>query len=225
MNYQPRAGSIGERSLAYLREHGRTSLADLADGIESETAGMGASLTLCVSNGLIVRDEVKGRTYYSLPAATALLDGVAVDAVHAGGAQPTAESVPAGEVREMGFVEGLVAFNADTVPVAEVAQVGGDSKFRNIENFQTLRPGDGSEKLATPLMIDEAIGASAAPLLWVRAEDTKALDEKPRHFEFGLYSDGRFVIELADTVATLTRDETTKLFKFVHGIEETLGGQ
>lgn len=39
-----------------------------------------------------------------------------------------------------------------------------------------------------------------------------------RHFAIGLFSDGRFVIELENTSATLNRDETDRLFSYIEKI-------
>ena len=66
--YLPREGSIGDRSLQHLRAHGRTRKRDLADAIDAEMTSMDASLSLCISHGLIAKVEVAGgETSYEIP--------------------------------------------------------------------------------------------------------------------------------------------------------------
>lgn len=67
--YQPRAGSVGERAIAYLRENGRSSIGDLCDGIDIERYALGSSLNLRLMHGLILKEDGAGRVFYDVPRA------------------------------------------------------------------------------------------------------------------------------------------------------------
>lgn len=80
-----------------------------------------------------------------------------------------------------------------------------------------------AEVPAQPVVADlDAIESYIRADLQRRDPDVTPAPPAKRHFEFGLFSDGRLVIELDDTVTTLERAETERLFKFVQGIEGAL---
>ncbi len=157
--HTPRAGSIGERSMRHLAEHGRVKSRDLAVAIDADVALIDASLNLCVEHGLVTRETDPDGTIFYTSAVT------------------------------LGFEP---ADPADDVPS---------------EPRHQLRP--------------------ALPALDRRNRERRqgwphGVTEEARHFAIGLFSDGRFVIEVGEGLQTLTRAETEKLFAFVQKIE-TIG--
>lgn len=258
MTYQPRLGSVGERSIKYLALHGRSLLRDLADGIDSEVAGMHSNLNLCVRNGLIMSEiDAKGYTYYWLPAAAS------ADDVQAGllesvllGEQQDDDKLPIGDARELSGI--AVYVEAGTLTGHEVLPTPGDGG--DIPRFApgapppaehsaapavngaardepsgirvVLTPSDMSPQRAAQLQA-AFHGAGAGRVDHMRLEEGRRegrVDRveraaEKRHFEFGLYSDGRLVIELDETVGTLSRDMTERLWRFIQSIENLPNGQ
>jgi hypothetical protein len=139
----PRKGSAAEAALAYLTANGRTSHADLASAIDADPATLAASLSLCVSHGLIVRDAGDGVQFYDVP---------------------REEPIPAGEA---------------------------------------------SEPLVIPAFLEDAIRVSRMPT------QPKPPEETVRKVEFGMFSDGRLVLEFDDATYTLTAADKKRLFDFV----------
>lgn len=187
--YQPRAGSIGEKSIAYLKAHGVTQMRDLADAIDADVGAMPASLNLCIANGLIVRETVGGYDLLRLP-------------------QPEAE--PAVDDIQVEMLTAAIAAAAEPAANESVAEIL-RAEFAN---------GEGS--LARLFDVQEEPSEASADFSIresLQRNGSLAPAAEKRHFEFGLFSDGRFVIELADTVATLTRDETDRLYQFFRKVD------
>lgn len=214
--YTPRLGSVGERALDYLKRHGRTSLRDLADGIDADVAGMRTNLGLCIRNGLVLVDMFENRTFYSLPKEEEImLNGDKADADFKKLDISSAKALLAS----------LAIDDPDELPVDIINELSGAAR----EAIAVVNA-NGAQIVAEPhvasLTENEAAPVGETKELrhedgFVDALESNALPSEPkkRRFEFGLFSDGRLVIELAGTVATLNRDETERLFRFANSIE------
>lgn len=185
MAYTPRPGSIGERSIAYLREHGKTLGHDLADAIDAERSAIYASLNLCVENALLVRGNTPGKgMWYALPGDEADREPPKFSAA-------VADNLPP-----------VLAGNAVIEePIAEIEIPHFFQRSPLVEKAMNAGPREGSGIRVS--------GGGGSP--------------RSRHFELGLFTDGRMVIEVDGDAATLDRDETERLFDWVRKVD-SFGG-
>lgn len=194
MTNVPRAGSIGERSIEHLKIHGRMTKRDLADAIDADMASMDSSLSLCLKHGLIEEDSVDGKTWFSVQKSA--------DEAQSTDAQMESElaawSSAVDELLKPSIFE-TVRANGDK-PVGFKVQIG--------------RP-EGSGIRVTSLGHADTVPEPEVPA--PRQKDAK------RRFEFGMFSDGRLVLEIGDNSATLTRDESDRLYQFFRKID-AVGG-
>jgi len=214
MTHTPRPGSIGERSIKYLGEHGRQTMRDLADGIDAELGSMSASLNLCLQHGLLVREEADGKIFIGVPKPPAVVASIMrPNGVEVGNrkAEPR-DGVAVAEEAES--AEAIVVSNGHYQNgVREESFVVDDKRTVTVRRPDESAADSSTE---TPTSIIEEL----APSRPMRV-DAPA----PRHFAVGIFTDGRFVIEVGDRGETLTRDETETLWKFVHGIERPFDEQ
>ena len=210
MTYAPRPGSIGERSLRYLKDHGPKSLRDLADGIDADLGSMSASLSMCIQNGLLKRDVVDGEIVISLPKPSAVIESIMrPNGMDTGVSEASYERVDADHV---------VIVN-DGAPLSVHRENRIDVNGQRYEKL-TIESAQAAET-ETPTSIIEEL-APSTPVPFSVPVVAKRI---PRHFAVGVFSDGRFAIEVGDRGETLTRDETETLWKFVHGIERPFDEQ
>lgn len=70
--YKPRDGSVAQRVIWFLEEHGASSTADIADGVEDiEAKQLHASLSSPVAHGALFIEKRDGATWYDVKPFTA----------------------------------------------------------------------------------------------------------------------------------------------------------
>jgi hypothetical protein len=69
--YTPRAGSVGDRAIEILKEHGPLASPELAKALDVSQHNLTNNLYLCVKNGLIKGELIKNVMTYSLGDGTA----------------------------------------------------------------------------------------------------------------------------------------------------------
>lgn len=205
-DYKPRPGSIGERSIAYLREHGRTSANDLADGIDCERTSLHASLNMCVEHKLVVRGGSNvGGTWYALPGDEVARPPKSFSDVMADAAPGDPVEISESRIGDTAFkdVEVKIAPPFAAAPYHEHAEPEKPAVSRTADAvvvpiFGAQQPVD-----EPPAPADNQVTA------------TRDADDVSRHFECGLFSDGRFVVEVGERIFLLSRPEMEKLFAWV----------
>lgn len=206
MSYEPRKGSIGERSIAALKIHGkRMSLRDLADEIDADVGAMHASLSLCISHALIVRHQESIGTSYGLPEGHEALDAGPSE-IYANGKDEQLPTVVLDQLSAAGFSE---------VACAAAPSDASETPTSIIEELSPRLPTEADDPSPRPRrfpdFVDQALDRMIDPL---------PPPSVARHFAVGLFSDGRMVIEVGDRQETLMRDEIEVLWKYVMAIEE-----
>lgn len=237
-DYEPRPGSIGQRSIEHLKIHGRMWMRDLADGIDADINAMTASLSLCIRHGLIEREDVDGKVWVSLPA-DAQPEAKPSTPPVSDGVQFAREPL-ADEQRRAAFNEDLQdddarirmeaeAMRRDVEDLMKPSIVGimRASEEHGEEPRVERKEGSGI-RVTVPRRnadgsfdeIDLGTFTNLGDVAKAMVRDAATPEPPPRrHFEFGLFSDGRLVIELDDVVSTLTRDQTERLYRFMVSIE------
>lgn len=233
----PRAGSVGERALKYLKRHGRKNSNDLADGIDCERGSLYSCMNLCVSNKLVTRTEGEGnKVWYELTKAADETEQLQ-EQDHEPVVAPSAPVVtaPAEPAVIPVFAQSKpVVTPGETLdwtatgpqPVVE----DGQKKAVEIHVAQALHG------TATPEVVKRVVEAATTSM---RLEDSPAAQKlnelhgsklgvgpqikeqleksaKParRHFDFGLFKSGRLVIEVGDGAEEFCREETEELYEF-----------
>jgi hypothetical protein len=192
--FTPRAGSIGQRAIEYLMNNGPTEAGKLADAIDAELGMLRSSLKLCLQHGLVMLEAGDIGAFYRLPEQAfkyPTFDPIDVTTIPQFLAQRSKPSE-------------AITSKEKAQEIASAAYAATTRTARANPEQPTMGKGvriDVSSMFYPPISSDSSAPAS-------------------RHFEFGSFSDGRFVIEHGQHIITLTCEEADRLGKFVgeHGI-------
>jgi len=192
--YKPRAGSVAERAIAHLIEHGPTAGVPLAEAIEADREALAPSLSTAMQFGAVKREKRDALWWYEIGDGTPQVRNEEPDDLPIMQLVVPATNTPKARSTVIRARDAVTATEACDGAGAELP-----SRIAGIRKASSESAQDGGKELGS-----------------LHAEERR---DPPPGLRIALWSDGTLEIRRdADDLVLFTKDETRELVDYLDGM-------